>query len=119
MQTEDNFMEVPVAEATATYLATISNNISKVCLDSPYPYLELMRTKGLKRFVPTDWTGMRGDDLVIDLQTTPDLPTEIQAKARPINPRLFGPTKIEFDRLEIVVLEPSTSPYCAPIVVAP
>ena len=114
-----NFMEVPVEQAEQEYLAKVAENISEVCLKSGYPFLELMRTKGLKRFVPKDWTGMKGDDLIIDFQTTPDLPAEIPAKARPINPRLFEPTSREFKRMRHFFYGDSTSEYVSPLVLAP
>jgi hypothetical protein len=53
------------------------------------------------------------------LETTPDLPDSVRAKARPIRSTLYDPALKEFGRMRTYFYAPSTSSYASPLVCAP
>lgn len=78
---------------------------------------QLLRTKGVKVFVPTSWDGVKVDP--IDLQFDESMPPRMKPNARPVNPRLFEAAEKEFRRLCTYFYEPSRSPWASCLVIAP
>ena len=80
------------------------------------PVMELLRTKGVRVFVPQNWTGIK--DVVLDLEFKEGMPKAFKPPPRKVNPILLAKIKPELERLRDAIWRPSNSPYCSPIVVA-
>lgn len=78
---------------------------------------ELLKTKGVKVFVPTSWDGIRVEP--VELVFDESMPNRMKPRARPVNPRLFEAAEKEFKRLCTYFYEPSRSPWASCLVIAP
>jgi hypothetical protein len=80
--------------------------------------VKLLKTKGVKVFVPSNWEGIKGiPDLELNFRS--DLPKFKKPRARPINPKLYEHARAEFERLRTYFYIPSTSSYASCLVIAP
>ena len=80
--------------------------------------IDLLMNKGLKVFVPEEWSGIKGiDPLKIDFKDT--LPDRLKPAARPVNPRIYQAAEKEFKRMKTYFYKPSRSPWASPLVIAP
>ena len=79
--------------------------------------LDLLRTKGVKVFIPQNWEGIRGIE-PLELQFKGEIP-RMKPPARPVNPKLFAQAKTEFDRMMGYMYKPSSSDRASALVVAP
>ena len=79
--------------------------------------MELLRTKGAKVFVPQNWEGIKVPPLHINF--IDGMPAIMKPKARPINPKLSGHAKKEFDRLLSYMYVQCDGPVASPLVIAP
>ena len=95
-----NFLGKTRAEALAEYYSMFEEHISKEIIAGT-PIIELLKTKGVKVFVPHNWEGIKGIDSLH------------------INPRLWECAEKEFNRLKTYFYEPSRSPHASCLVVAP
>ena len=82
------------------------------------PVEELLRTKGVKVFIPEKWEGIKGID-PLEIKFSENLPPRLKPKARPINPRLYEDAEKEFRRLCGYIYVPSRSPWASCLVIAP
>ena len=82
------------------------------------PVYELLNTKGLKVFCPSEWTGISGMD-PIEFDWTEDCPTEYRPRIRVVNPKLWADAEKEVNRLQSYLWVPSNSNIASPLVVAP
>ena len=138
-----NFMEVPVLQATAEYLAALAvppaDPVAIVAvpilgadgLPPPAPprgrfapelyahpgFLEYMRTTAIKAFVPQNWEGIRVPP--VEFKFKSDMPTHHRAKARPIPQLRLEATHKEIMRLCKYHLVPSNSSFVSPVSIAP
>ena len=111
-----HFMEMTHEQAVQEYHALFDSHVHPDFAAST-KVLQLLRTKGEKVFVPSNWTGIRIEP--IELQWKPGMPDSIKPKARPINPTIFESAKKEFNRLRGYFYEPSDSPVACCLVIAP
>ena len=112
-----NFLGKTRAEALAEYYSMFEEHISKEIIAGT-PIIELLKTKGVKVFVPHNWEGIKGIDS-LHIEFSEELPARLKPKARPINPRLWECAEKEFNRLKTYFYEPSRSPHASCLVVAP
>ena len=75
-----SYMEKSVEESETEYLRDMPSIVSKEFAEST-DVLNLLRTKGLRVFVPNNWEGIR--DLVVDLSFREDMPKRMKPRARP------------------------------------
>jgi hypothetical protein len=80
--------------------------------------VELLKSKGVRAFVPENWDGINGVE-PLELNWKDTLPDKIKPPHRHINPRLWKPAKVEFDRMCTYMYENSTSFIASPLVIAP
>eukprot|EP01039_Chlorochromonas_danica_P011569 gene11569-12955_t len=111
-----HFMEMSHEDALNEYFSLFDKHVHPD-FASATSVLSLLRTKGSKVFVPSNWTGIKIPP--IELQWKPGLPDSIKPKARPINPKLFDSAKTEFQRLRQYFYAPSDSPIASCLVIAP
>jgi hypothetical protein len=112
-----HYMEITPEEAEKEYFSQLESHVSKEFADCT-PILNLLKTKGLKVFVPHNWEGIKGVK-PLELNWKPNLPPSIKPKARPVNPRLYENAKKEFDRLLKYFYAPSRSDIASCLVIAP
>ena len=104
-------------EAVEDFLQAIPTQVSHEMMEECPQLTELLQTKGVLVFVPSNWNGINGFE-PIDLPTVDDLPKVHKPKARPINPRLYENAAKEFERLQGYFYIESTSPIASPLVIA-
>ena len=112
-----HFMEMSVEDAEKEYLSLFEKHVHPDFAGKT-DVLNLLRTKGLRVFVPSNWEGIKGVD-PIKLNWKATLPESMKPRARPINPKLYQHAKKEFDRLNAYFYEPSDSPWASCLVIAP
>ncbi len=112
-----HYMEMSVEDARTEYFGMFDKHVAPEFAAST-AVLELLRTKGLRVFVPTNWEGINGLD-PLELKFKDTLPDSIRPRARPVSPKHLPAVKKEFERLRKVIYVPSTSPIASPVVVAP
>lgn len=112
-----HFMEMSPAEARAEYFSQFDEHIS-LAFRSSTPVEQLLKTKGVQVFVPTNWDGIK-HVAPLELNWKDDLPERLKPRARPVNPRLYEAAKKEFDRLLGYFYKPSDSPVASCLVIAP
>ena len=78
----------------------------------------LMRTKGVKVFIPEKWEGIKGID-PLEIKFSENLPPRLKPKARSINPRLYEDAEKKFRRLCGYIYVPSRSPWASCLVISP
>lgn len=112
-----HFLELGYEEAAKEYFAQYDKQVAPA-FDAACPKLrQLLATKGLKVFVPSNWEGVRLPPLELDW--LPGMPSRMKPHARPINPRLMEHARLEFDRLRGYFYRPSSSPHASCLVIAP
>jgi hypothetical protein len=80
--------------------------------------MELLKTKGVKVFVPKNWEGIKVKPLQIDF--IEGIPSIMKPKACPVNPKLFEYAKKEFDRrLLTYMYVRCDGPVALPLIIAP
>lgn len=112
-----HFMEMSYEEAVEEFHAAFDKQVDPNFAANTN-VIELLKTKGLKVFVPQNWEGINGIPL-FELEFREGLPPSIKPKARPINPKLFPAAQAEFQRLCKYFYKPSNSPIASCIVIAP
>jgi hypothetical protein len=80
-------MEMPYEDALEEYYALFEGHINPE-FSAQTDVLQLLRTKGVKVFVPNNWEGINRVD-PIELNWKSDLPDRMKPPARPVNPRLL------------------------------
>jgi hypothetical protein len=116
-ETAAAFLGMPREEAVKQYLDQFEEHISTEFSEQTN-IKELLRTKGVKVFVPDNWSGIQGIE-PLDVQFKDTLPDRMKPRARPINPRLWEVAEKEFMRLKTYFYEESRSPIASCLVVAP
>jgi hypothetical protein len=81
-------MEMPYEDALDEYHALFEGQINPE-FPAQTDVLQLLRSKGVKVFVPNNWAGINGVE-PIELNWKSDLPDHMEPPARPVNPRLFA-----------------------------
>ena len=112
-----HFMEMSYEEAVEEFYAGFDKQVDPKFAAST-KVIELLKTKGVKVFVPQNWEGINGIPL-FELEFREGLPQSMKPKARPINPKLFPAAQAEFQRLCKYFYVPSNSPIASCIVIAP
>ncbi len=112
-----SFLGKPREEAEAEYFDMFYTQISEE-FRAQTAVEELLRTKGLKVFIPDNWEGITGID-PLQLKFREGLPPSCKPKARNINPRLWEAAEKEFSRLRTYMYVKSRSPWASCLVVAP
>ena len=77
----------------------------------------LLRTKGIKVFVPQNWEGVRVQQLHIDF--IEGMPILMKPRVRPVNPKLFEHAHKEFLCLLTYMYVRCDGPVACPLVIAP
>ena len=112
-----HYMEMSYEDALEEYYAFFDGHINPE-FSAQTDVLQLLRTKGVKVFVPNNWEGINGVE-PIELNWKSDLPVRMKPPARPVNPRLFAHSEKEYRRLHQYMYRDSTSPIASPLVIAP
>jgi hypothetical protein len=114
-----HFMEMSVAEAQEEFFTQVasSKHIAQAFREAK-DIENLLKAKGIKVFVPQNWTGINGLE-PLELVWKPTLPEKMKPAQRHVNPRLMEDAKLEFDRLKKYMYVDSNSDICSPLVKAP
>jgi hypothetical protein len=112
-----HFMEMPYKDAVDEYYSLFDTHVNKE-FAAQTNVIELLQTKGVQVFVPSNWDGINGVD-PIELNWKPEIPERMKPPARPVNPRLFAHSEKEYHRLSSYMYTNSTSPIASPLVIAP
>jgi hypothetical protein len=112
-----HYMEMSFDEAKREYLALFESHISKEFADQT-DIIRLMTEKGISVFIPQNWEGIKGVP-DIELEWRDGLPDRVKPRARPVNPKLYGNAKLEYDRLRKYFYRDSSSPISSCLVIAP
>jgi hypothetical protein len=112
-----HFMEMSYEEAKEEFFSQIEEHVSAE-FRSATKVVELLKTQGVKAFVPSNWEGIKGIP-PLELQWKTELPERMRPKARPVNPKLFEAAQLEFSRLCKYMYKPSNSPIASCLVIAP
>jgi len=112
-----HFMEMSYEEAVEEFYSSFDKQVDPTFASSTN-VIDLLKTKGVKVFVPQNWEGINGIPL-FELDFREGLPQSMKPKARPINPKLFPAAQAEFQRLCKYFYVPSNSPIASCIVIAP
>jgi hypothetical protein len=113
-----HFMEMPHEELVKEYCNMFDSHVSLDFLEACPQLLKLLKTKGMKVFVPSKWEGITGID-PLELVWKETMVNSLKPAARFVNPKLYSTAEAEFDRLKKYLLRPSTSPIASPLVIAP
>jgi hypothetical protein len=113
------YLSVSHEEALDDYKQMITKHVSPEFMQAKPELMELLLDeKTLQVFVPKTWEGIKGvPDL--EMEHSEDLPRHMKPPPRPVNPRIYGPAKEEFDRMMKYFYVKSESPIASPLVVAP
>lgn len=112
-----HYMELSHEEATQEYFQLFDEHVNKEFRDAT-DIVNLLKTKGLRAFVPTSWEGIKGI-APIEFNWKEGFPAFRKPKARPVNPKLFEHAHVEFNRLLNYMYQPSDSPTASCLVIAP
>jgi hypothetical protein len=112
-----NYLEQGHDEAVREFHEQILTRVSDI-MQRETNVMELLRTVGVKVFVPQNWEGIKGIP-PLELKWKPNLPDRIKPKARPINPKIWETAKKEVNRLLGYFYRKSRSPIASPLVFAP
>jgi len=112
------FMETSYEESRKEYFNSLEKHVGEQLIRCE-SFMELLKSDlAVDRFVPKEWTGIRGFP-PLDLQVKNDFPPMHKVRSRPINPRLYDHAKVEYERLTKYMYKPSVSPWASPLVIAP
>ena len=107
-------METTHDEALKVYLSQFESHVQSDFLAHP-GVIELLKSDlAVGRFVPREWTGLRGFT-PLELEFKDTLPETHRVHSRPNNPRLFEHAMKEFERSKTHLYEASTSPWASPL----
>jgi len=112
------YLSKPHDEVVQDYREMFQSHIADEWRSDPRVMEILNSEEALEVFVPKEWRGIQGFEPV-EFEFRDDMPTEHRPPYRPINPKLFEPTKKEFARMCEYMYVDSDSPIAAPLVVAP
>jgi len=110
------FTEVGYETALQTYLDLLGSHVFPE-FQKATDIMGLLRTKGVKVFVPQNWEGVRVQPLHIVF--IEGMPTLMKPRARPVNPKLFEHAHKEFLRLLTYMYVHCDGPVACPLVIAP
>ena len=113
-----HFLNKPFNEAIEEYHQLFEKQVCPEMIANCPAIMELLRTKGVKVFIPHNWDGINGFE-PIELTLKDGAPTELRPRVRPINPKLYENALNEFKRLRSYFYEESLSPIASPLVIAP
>ena len=111
-----HFTSIDKEEALRNFEALLVEHVAPEFAENTR-VLDLLRTKGVKVFIPQNWEGIRGIE-PLELQFKGEIP-RMKPPARPVNPKLFAQAKTEFDRMMGYMYKPSSSDHASALVVAP
>jgi hypothetical protein len=111
-----HFMEMTYDEAVQEFLSLIESHVSPD-FRAATQVAQLLRSKGVHAFVPTNWEGIKGIE-PLELKWKVGFPERLKPAPRHINPRLLQRAHDEFKRLGGYMYTPSSSPVASPIVLA-
>ena len=109
-----SFMEMGYAESLQAYLDVLESHVHPEFAKKT-EIMHLLRTKGVKVFVPQNWDGIKVKPLHINF--IEGMPAVMKPKARPVNPKLFEHAKKEFDRLLSYMYVRCDGPVASPLVI--
>ena len=113
-----HFMEMSVEESRSEYSGILLEHIDKKMLQECPKILDRLKEKDcIETFAPSKWEGIKVAPAT--LETLPNMPKELHARARPIRQDLYQHAKKEYERLTAYFYEPSKSPIASPLVIAP
>jgi hypothetical protein len=112
-----HYMEMPREQAVQEYYDLFNSHVHPD-FATQTDIIALLKTKGEQVFVPSNWEGIKGVP-EIELEWREGLPDRVKPRARPINPKLYGHAKKEFDRLMGYFYCESSSPVSSCLVIAP
>jgi hypothetical protein len=112
-----HFMEMTHDEATKEFFSQFEEHVSAE-FKANTNVIDLLKQKGLLVFVPSNWEGIRGLE-PLEFSWKPNLPAYLKPRARPVSPRLFEHTKVEFNRLRKYFYRESNSNVASCLVIAP
>ncbi len=110
------FTEVGYETALQTYLDLLDSNVFPE-FQKATDIMGLLRTKGVKVFVPQNWKGVRVQPLHIDF--IEGMPILMKPRARPVNPKLFEHAHKELLRLLTYMFVRCDGLVACPLVIAP
>ena len=108
--------EIGYDAAVQTYLGLLDSHVNKD-FQRATNIMHLLKTKGVRVFVPQNWEGVRVKPLHIDF--IEGMPSLMKPKARPVNPKLFEHAHKEFLRLLTYMYVRCDGPVACPLVIAP
>jgi hypothetical protein len=112
------FMEMSVDESRKEYHDILLEHVDKKMLEKcPKIMDRLKQSDCVNTFAPEHWNGIKVAPAV--LETLPNMPKELRARARPIKPDHYEHAKKEYNRLTAYFYEKSNSPIASPLVIAP
>jgi len=112
------FMETGYDESRTEYFSSLEGHVGDLLATCP-DFMEILQSDlCVDRFVPKEWTGIKGFP-PLDLRVKEDFPPFHKVRSRPVNPRLYEHAKKEFERLTGYMYRHSTSPWASPLVIAP
>jgi hypothetical protein len=112
-----HYMEMPYEEAQKEFIALFETHVCKEFAEQT-DIIKLLMDKGVNVFIPQNWEGIKGvPDIELDWRE--GLPDRVKPRPRPINPKLYGNAKNEYDRLSKYFYRDSSSPISSCLVIAP
>ncbi len=110
------FTELGYEAAVQVYLGLLESHVCEE-FQKNSNIMHLLKTKGVKVFVPQNWKGVRFKPLHIDF--IEGMPSLMKPRARPVNPKLFDHAHKEFLRLLTYMYVRCDGPIACPLVIAP
>ena len=110
------FTEIGYEATVQIYLGLLDTHVCKD-FQRATDILQLLKTKGVRVFVPQNWEGVRVKPLHIDF--IEGMPSLMKPRARPVNPKLFEHAHKAFLRLLTYMYVRCDGPVACPLVIAP
>lgn len=113
------YLSKPFDDIVQEYLSSLSEHVCEDMQKACPEVMQLLKSDlAMRVFLPREWLGISGvPDLELEWRDT--LPQSLRPKPRPINPRLYEPSKSEFMRMRSYMYVDSDSEVASPLVVAP
>ena len=112
------YLSTTLKEARAIYTSDLATRVTPQIRAACPANIELLQSElAHDVFVPSTWKGINMAPCHLD--TKPDMPDVLRARARPVRQALYQDAKAEFDRMRTYFYEVSTSPIACPLVIAP
>ncbi len=86
-----HYMEMSVEEAEKEFFSLFDSHIHPE-FAARTSVVDLMKTKGLRVFVPSNWEGVKGIS-PIKLKFEENIPVSMKPRARPVPPKLYAYAK--------------------------